>query len=398
MNTAFAGVPVQPLASLGNLALSGSISGGLDIVKISTPNGDIQATAQDGILNLGQGWAGAEFNIVGDCCDFEAYFNSGSNITVRLSANNGTTNAPSYSTSFNGATAERNNLNLVGSPTLIGGASPAMVFTEAGGGQIPPGFTIGDPHLTTFQGVHYDLQASGEFVLVQADPDLVVQARQKPWSSNANVAVNTGVGIRMGDSRVAVCLSGLDVNGSPTHLDDGKELSLSGGVTVSRQNNIYVVSRASGDIVQAHLMGSYIDVSVTLGLTNASTVRGLLGGRENELVMRDGTALRPPIPWRSWARYADSWRVATSDSLLCHVGKVPPGMPQQQIYADSLKPQERERARAVCMRAGVRDQALLDDCTLDVSLLGKDSAADVFVYAPPARKVMKPLPPARKTD
>jgi hypothetical protein len=394
MNTAFASVPVQSLANLAQLTLSGSVSGGLDVVKISTPNGDINATAQDSILNLAQGWTGGEYNLVGDCCDFEAFFNSGSNITVRLSANNGTTNAPTYTTSFLGATAERNNLSLVGSPTPVGGVAPAIVFREAGGGQIPPGFTVGDPHLTTFHGAHYDFQASGDFVLAQADPDLIVQARQKPWSANPNVAVNTGVGIKMGDSRVTVCLSGVEVNGVPTQIPDGATLPLTGGVTVSRRGGTYVASRPSGDVIQAQLMGSYIDVSVTIGLTNPRNVRGLLGDDgESGLVMRNGTKLRAPITWDTWRRYADSWRVAPKDSLLCHGGQVPPGMPQKPTTVEDLKPDEREKAEAICTRAGVSRGPLLNDCMLDVTLLGNPSAADVFVYAPKPKTVVMPLPP-----
>ena len=50
----------------------------------------------------------------------------------------------------------------------------------------------------------------------------------------------------------------------------------------------------------------------------------------------------------------------------------------------------------VCARAGVRDATLLDDCTLDVSLLRADTAADAFVNAPvhapaPARD-LRPYP------
>jgi hypothetical protein len=392
MNTAFAPVAVQPLADLANLKLTGSASGGTDTVTLSTASGNIVATSQDNLLNLAQGWSGGEFNLVGDCCAFEAFFNAGSNLGVRLSAANGTTNVPTCNTSFSGATAETNNLNLTSSCSKVGGASPAIFFSESGGGPLPPGISWGDTHLTNFRGVHYDFQASGEFVLVQADPDFEVQTRQKPWNP-PSVAVNTGVGTRMGPTRVAVCLSGLEVNGSPTQLDTGKELALAGDVTVSRRNNIYVISRPSGDIVQANLMGGYMDVSVTLGATNPGTVRGLLGGREDELVMRDRTQLKSSIPWDTWVRFADSWRVKEEDSLLCHAGYISPGMPQKQTYVEDLKPGERERARAICVRAGVKDPAFLDDCTLDVSVLGADSAADVFVYAPPTRKVIKPLPP-----
>jgi hypothetical protein len=364
----------------------------LDTVTLSEASGDISAVAQDNILGLASEWSSGEFNLVGDCCASEAYFNGGSNLTVRLSASNGTTNAPTFATSFIGATAETNNLNLTGSPSTVGGASPAIVFSESGGGLIPPGVSVGDTHLTTFQGVHYDLQASGDFVLVQSDPDFSVQARQKPWAQPA-VSVNTAVGIKMGNTSVAVCLTGLDVNGVRTQLDDGKALSFLGGVTVARRGNSYIVSRPSGDVVQADILGSYMNISVTLGVTNQGTVRGLLGGNEGALVMRDGTALGNTITWETWLRYVNSWRVPPNVSLLCHDGLVPPGMPAKPISVEDLTPPEREHAQMICSRAGVKQGPLLNDCILDVSLLGVDSAADVFVFAPPATKVVKPLPP-----
>jgi hypothetical protein len=393
INTAFAAVPMPPLAQLQNLKLTGSVSGGIDTVTLSTASGDIVATAQDSILGLAAGWTGGEFNLVGDCCLSEAYFNSGSNLTVRLSASNGTTSAPTYTTSFSGATGETNNLNLTGPPSAIGGASPAIVFSESGGGLVPPGVSIGDTHLTTFQGVHYDLQASGDFLLVQSDPDFVVQARQAPWVVQPAVSVNTAVGIKMGKTSVAVCLTGLDVNGGHAQLDDGKSLSLFGAVTVSRRGNIYTISRPSGDIVQAEVLGNYINVSVTLGVTNPGNVRGLLGGREGGLTMKDGTVLGRTISWDAWRQYADSWRVPTTESLLCHDGLVPPGMPSRPISVEDLKPPEREHAQAVCLRAGVKQGPLLNDCILDVGVLGVDSAADVFVFAPPVKTVAKPMPP-----
>lgn len=139
LNTAFALVPAQPLTQLGDLKLSGTVSGGIDTVMLSTASGDIAANAQDSLLDLASGWTGGEFNLVGDCCASEAYFNSGSSLTVRLSAANGTTNPPSCVTFFNGATAETNNLNLTGTCSQVGGASPAIVFMESGGGQLPPG-------------------------------------------------------------------------------------------------------------------------------------------------------------------------------------------------------------------------------------------------------------------
>jgi hypothetical protein len=143
LNTAVAPVPAQALGDLGNLTLSGSVSGGTDVVTVSTANGDVHAATQDSILGLAQGWTGAEFNVVGDCCASEAFFNSGSAITVRLAGANGTTDAPQCATSFTGPTAETNNLNLSTPCSTGGGSFPAIVFPESGGGPIPAGTTIG---------------------------------------------------------------------------------------------------------------------------------------------------------------------------------------------------------------------------------------------------------------
>jgi hypothetical protein len=173
--------------------LTGTVSGGIDTVTLSTASGDVVANAQDSLLYLASGWTGSEYNIVGDCCGSEVYFNSGSSLTVRLAAANGTTNPPTCAVpfSFNGETAETNNLNLTSACSPVGGTSPAIVFTESGGGQVPPGVSIGDTHLTKFHGLHYDFQATGDSVLVQSDPDFVVQSRQRPFTPPAaSVLIN----------------------------------------------------------------------------------------------------------------------------------------------------------------------------------------------------------------
>ena len=82
-------------------------------------------------------------------------------------------------------TGETNNLTLVNSPpTALPGTLPALVFSESF--PAAPGApatcadatSIGDTHLTTFDGLYYDFQASGEFLLAQDGPEFVVQTRQ----------------------------------------------------------------------------------------------------------------------------------------------------------------------------------------------------------------------------
>jgi len=86
-----------------------------------------RASNFDGVLTLAPNWVQAEFNIFGACCKHQANFNSGATLTVRTSVNDGTPNA--YCTEP-GFTAETNNLTL-GQCSAIGGALPAIVFTEA---------------------------------------------------------------------------------------------------------------------------------------------------------------------------------------------------------------------------------------------------------------------------
>lgn len=58
---------------------------------------------------------------------------------------------------------------------------PALIFNEssAGGSADCAGATtVGDTHLTTFGGLLYDFQATGDFLLADTGADFLVQTRQ----------------------------------------------------------------------------------------------------------------------------------------------------------------------------------------------------------------------------
>src|SRR5262249_32033105 len=153
------------------------------------------------ISGLGQGWKQVEYNLVGDCCAYGAYFTAGpATIKVRVNTVNGTQNAPACSTTpiQGGETAETNNLNLTSSCAAVGGAQPSISFTESGGGPLPPGVSQGEPHFITINGTHYDFQGIGEYILAQAGTDFVVLARQDYLYGNRSVSYNVGLAVRMG--------------------------------------------------------------------------------------------------------------------------------------------------------------------------------------------------------
>ena len=148
--------------------------------------------------------------------------------------------------------------------------------------------------------------------------------------------------------------------------------------------------------MRAELNSTWINVSVGFGRSPAN-VRGLLanaGGNVNQIATRDGTVLTNPFSFEDlYHPYANSWRVASNESLLsvCGDRNVERGIPRRPFYANDLDPRTYERTRAVCTAAGVKAGPLLDACTLDVAVIGDDKAAQVFVNAPEPVAVGKPV-------
>jgi len=270
-----------------------------------------------------------------------------------------------------------------------------------------------DTHLITFDGVHYDFQASGDYVLARAGKDFEVQTRQASGAPLWPLAsVNKAAAVRMGDARVAVCLepTQLVVNGKAATLGDGKSLDAGGGVTVSLSGDTYTIARKGGETVAATLMSrgtglgferrdlhpfgeQWIDVQVSLGQTPQGPVSGLLGQGDgipsNDIAPRDANPLRQPVAFTAlYKTYGDSWRVPADQSILCATPKVSPSDPAQPLSVADLNPLDAARARTVCLKGGVTDPTLLEDCTLDTVVLDSASAAKAHALtAPPLLKL-----------
>jgi hypothetical protein len=390
LNTAVVGVPVQPLADLGGLQLSGKVAGGTDTVSISVANGDVYTQNNPSIAGLGTGWTGAEYNLVGDCCAYGAYFTAGpATLKIRLATQNGTQGAPTCSTSGTGATAETNNLDLTGPCTATGGAQPAISFAESGGGPLPPGLTQGDTHLTTIGGLHYDFQEVGEYILAQAGTDLLVQSRQAYIGPSHAVSWNVAISVQMGrDSIIVYPNASTIVNLMPTPLADGASLALDAGVTVTRHGTLFTISRPEGDTVQANALGDHIDATVQLGAAEAPVAQGLLITRNGGLMRRGGALLSAALTADTLHNYAESWRVEPSKSLFPEKGRPTPSGPLKVAAKDAPTKAAQDKARAACSRAGITNATLLKDCVLDVAVTGNEALADAYVYAPKPRRAL----------
>lgn len=129
-NTSVTPVPGQSVTNLSEITLTGSATAnGNDEVILSTDGTLYKLSYPDSMLNLAYAWTASEFNVFGDCCGYEASFNTGATLVVRTTVDNGTTDAPSCASG--GFTGETNSLSLVPPCCPYGGGAPGIVFMES---------------------------------------------------------------------------------------------------------------------------------------------------------------------------------------------------------------------------------------------------------------------------
>jgi hypothetical protein len=352
--------------------------------------------------DLATQWQQAEFNLFGSCCGFQADLNAGATFQVRVAVTDGTPNPPTCV--VGGFTGETNNMTTIDTtgPVMHSG-TPSLVFTETNNGattmpMCSQAVTVGDTHITTFDGVYYDFQASGEFLLAEDGTNLVVQARQASGAPTwPDASVNKAVAVRMGATRVAIYIepTRVEIDGTPTTVADGANIQRPTGAQITRKGNAYWITDDRGNSVRAVLNPTWIDVRVGLGIAMHTAVRGLLGnpnGNGQGLVTRENVLLKAPVLFRDlYQTYGESWRVLPQNSLFTAESRIKPGHPAKPFYSTDLPKEKAARALAACKEAGVKDAVLLDSCVLDTTVLGDKTAVKVFVNANPPKSVIKPV-------
>jgi hypothetical protein len=207
---------------------------------------------------------------------------------------------------------------------------------------------IGEPHITTINGIHYDFQAAGEFVVLRSTSGFELQARMSPISTttqpgvdpysglSACVSINTAVAVRIGKHRVTYQppLTGnpdplglqLRVNGKRVLLKrTGIRLGNDGRITKTADPggiNIQLADRRTVTVTPYWWKEQrrwYLDIVASP--IEASGIAGAIEGDDWLPRLSDGRSLGPrPAALRDrfadlYQKFADSWRVDKDTSL-----------------------------------------------------------------------------------
>jgi len=175
-----------------------------------------------------------------------------------------------------------------------------------------------DPHFTTIDGMFYDNQLLGEFVLLRSKTEggFEIQTRQQATLPNQCVTTNSAAAMKLGEHVVEYRMDDtIIINGEPVVIEEDSIVSLSGGIQVERKSGMQFYDD-DGNKVFIENKGNYLDVEVHIKSTLADSVEGLLGnfdGRiDNDTMLRSGEL--------SWALevFSDDWRITSAESLFTY--------------------------------------------------------------------------------
>lgn len=276
---------------------------------------------------------------------------------------------------------------------------------------IPPGWArginFGDPHLVTLDGLQYEMQAVGEFVLVESTtgPEIDVQVRTVAVNAYASEIVQ--VATKLGAAKVTIDgarANALMVDGVAVTFAAGEVTKAFGDGAISRYSEngsegwLISYSGAAKSALIVLDLGDRLDVSFATDPSRAGQFKGLLGNFDgntsNDLALRDGTVLTQPVSFNDFYNsFANSWRISQAETLLDYpAGKTTtdftdPAFPPAQVTAADFPADLVAAAEAAATAAGITDPALKAAAVRDYLLTGDagflSSGASASGTAPP---------------
>jgi len=270
----------------------------------------------------------------------------------------------------------------------------------------PPGQSTGDPHLLTFDGRPYDLQAAGEFTLVKSTTDdFLVQVRQVPLPGQYPVAVNTAVAAKLAGHRVTATLE----NGVLVARVDGVADNTGGVVnvgtgTLERLGTDagvgFLLEWPDGTTAEVGEMGLVgLNITIKPAAARAGTLTGLLGNdngqQGDDLTTNDGVTLTAPTAQTVHQQFANSWRITQAQSLFDYkpgqstATFTNPSFPSTYVTGSNIP--GAATATAECQADGVTDQYLLADCVVDATAVKSPAVVNHYAQAQVVQTVQSNL-------
>ncbi|HJU06104.1 MAG TPA: hypothetical protein VJ692_13215 [Nitrospiraceae bacterium] len=304
-------------------------------------------------------------------------------------------------------------------------------------------YTEGDPHIKTIDGVNYDFQSAGEFVLLRGE-NLEIQARQtaveteSPLGPNPHtgltscVSINTAMAVRIGPHRITYepNLSGepdptglqLRIDGQLTKMSTEEILLASGGriVGTTAPGGIQIESPGGTVVVITPGWWDHYELwYLNIDARHARATEGVMGSIApgNWLPALPDGGLMGPRPADLHQRYldlyekfADAWRVRKATSLFdyapgtstktftldswpgesprsCTLPQIPGGTPKKSPQ----KPLKPEVAKQYCSAIVAEDRRA--NCVQDVMVTGEPGFAKTYLLTQQIERNAMPRAP-----
>ena len=302
-------------------------------------------------------------------------------------------------------------------------------------------YTNGDPHIRTNDGVRYDFQAAGEYVLLRGE-NLEVQARHTPVETNAPlgpnghtglttcVSLNTAIAVKIGNTRISYQpnISGKpDPSGLQLRINGELARVTSKGISLGVNGRIMPTTAPGGIQVEApggtmiiitpgwwdHYKVWYLNID-TRQVRATYGLMGTVAPGSWLPYLPNGTTMGP-MPRDLEQRYNDlyfkfgnAWRVTDSTSLFDYAPGTstktftlegwPGNGPNQTCKVAGVpgdvkpKPPLTKQA-AEALAAGITDPDRRDDCIKDLMLTGDEVFAKTYLLADRINRNKFPEPP-----
>lgn len=284
----------------------------------------------------------------------------------------------------------------VSGPGPGGSGGPGDVGTPAPPVPAPTGMSMGDPHYFTFDGRTYDMQAAGEFTLVQSTTDdFTVQTRTVPLpASQRPVAVNAAIAVRFDGHRVTFTLeNGVVVLRVDGVVDDYVQQTVGGGSVTRLGTEVgtgFVVDLSDGTTVRIDQGGTYaLNVTVRVAADRMGKLTGLLGNDDGsastDFVTPEGVSLgSSPSTAILDVQYADAC-ITQARSLFDYL----PGQSTATFtnrsfpasYVDATTIPGAAQAQQRCAADDITDPHLLADCVVDASSIPDQTVLTTYAQA-----------------